>query len=54
MGVNVFVCVFMYAILMMIEGRETAFNGSYYQVTNWKTVEKPETDPQLLREWQYV
>jgi hypothetical protein len=31
------------AILIIIEGQETAFNGYY-----WKTVEKLETDPQLL------
>ncbi len=40
------------AILIITEGHETDFNGFYYQFTAEKPFEKPETDPQLLREWQ--
>ncbi len=41
------------SILIIIEGRTTAFNGFLYQYKR-KTVEKPETDLQVLWEWQYV
>jgi hypothetical protein len=36
------------AILIIIEGHETAFNSFLVPVYNWKTVGKSETDPQLL------
>ncbi len=36
------------AILIIIEGHETASNGFFVPVYYWKTVEKPETDTQLL------
>jgi hypothetical protein len=35
---------------MMIEGHKMAFNR--VPVYYWETVEKSETDPQLLSEWQ--
>jgi hypothetical protein len=38
------------AIPIIIEGHETAFEPVYF----WKTLERPETDPQLLWEWQYL
>jgi hypothetical protein len=39
-------------ILIMIEVHKTAFNGFQYQFTTAKSVEKPETDPQLLWGWR--
>ena len=35
-------------------GPQNSFQRFLVQVYYWKTVEKPETDPQLLWEWQYV
>ena len=40
------------AIPIIFEGHETAFDG-LVPVYYWETVEKPETDPQLLWEWQH-
>ncbi len=40
----------MTAILIIIEGRQTANNGFKNQFTTKKAVEEPETDPQLLWE----
>jgi hypothetical protein len=36
------------AIFIIIEGHATAFSSFLVPVHYWKTVEKPETDPQLL------
>jgi hypothetical protein len=36
------------AILIIIEAHEMAFDEFLVPVYYWKTVEKPETDPQLL------
>jgi hypothetical protein len=36
------------AILIIIEGHETAFNGFEYQFYYWEAIEKSETDPQSL------
>ena len=42
------------AILIIIEGHKTAYSFQWFLVPAyyWKTIEKPETDPQLLWEWQ--
>ena len=43
-----YTCKYVSAMLIIIEGNETAFNSFLVPVYNWKTVGKSETDPQLL------
>ena len=37
-----------YAILIIIEGRKTAFNGFWYQFTTGKPLKNLKTDPSIM------